>query len=164
MTADFDQWPQVVRWLLLLLMFIGGSAGSTGGGMKVIRICIVLKHIAREIRWAIVPQSVAHVKIGGEPVDNELVLTVFGFVMLFIGIFALATFAMTLLVPDLETAASAVAATLCNVGPGLSGVGPMQNYAGVPGPGKLLLVLCMLLGRLELFTVVVLMAPRFWKR
>ncbi len=163
-TEDFNIWPQTARLLLVVLMFFGGCAGSTGGGMKNIRVFIMLKQILREIRVAIVPQSVVRVKISGEPVENDAVSNVVGFVLLFLGIFAVASLLMTFFTPDLETAVSSVAATLCNIGPGLGQVGPATTYAAIPPPGKLLLTLCMLLGRLELFTLVALFLPRFWRR
>ncbi len=163
-TADFNAWPNAARWTLVLLMFFGGCAGSTGGGMKNIRVFVVLKHVLREVRLAIFPQSVVRVKISGEPLDEALVSNIVGFVVLFLGIFAVATLGMTFFTPDLETALTSVSATLCNVGPGLAGVGPTQTYAAIPAAGKLLLIACMLLGRLELFTLVVLFLPRFWRR
>ena len=100
----------------------------------------------------------------GEPVDPGVVSNIVGFVLLYLGLFAAASLAMTFFSPDLETAVSSVAATLCNVGPGLSAVGPARTFAAFPGAGKLVLTLCMLLGRLELFTMVVLLLPRFWRR
>lgn len=163
-TDDFNAWPQAARLLLVVLMFFGGCAGSTGGGMKNIRVFVTIKAMLREIRLALVPQSVVRVKIGGEPLENETVSNVVGFVLLFLGLFAAASVAMTFFTPDLETAVSSVAATLGNIGPGLGRVGPTETYAEIPGAGKLLLTMCMLLGRLEIFTLLALFLPRFWRR
>lgn len=163
-TADFNLWPMASRLLLVLLMFFGGCAGSTGGGIKSIRVFIVLKAILREIRLAVVSHSVVRVKIANQPVDSAVVSNVVGFTLLYLGVFAVSSLLMALCTPDLETAVTSVSATLCNVGPGLSGVGPMTTFADIPGGGKILLTLCMLLGRLELVTIVVLFLPRFWRK
>jgi trk system potassium uptake protein TrkH len=163
-TADFDLWPMASRLLLVLLMFFGGCAGSTGGGLKNIRVFIVLKSILREIRLAVVSHSVVCVKIARQPIDASMVSSVAGFTLLYLGLFAVSSLLMALYTPDLETAVTSVSAALCNVGPGLSKVGPMTTYADIPGAGKIVLTLCMLLGRLELITIVVLFLPRFWRR
>lgn len=163
-TADFDLWPMASRLLLVLLMFFGGCAGSTGGGIKHIRVFIVLKTILREIRLAVVSHSVVRVKIANQPIEPAVVSNVVGFTLLYMGVFAVSSLIMALYTPDLETAVTSVSATLCNVGPGLSKVGPMTTFADIPGIGKILLTLCMLLGRLELITIVVLFLPRFWRR
>jgi len=163
-TADFDLWPRAVGLTLVLLMFWGGCAGSTGGGMKMIRVLVAAKASWRELRRIVRPRLVAPVKVGEEALPERMVASVVGFVLLFAGLFALASIVMTLFIPDLVTAVSAVAATIGNVGPGLGGVGATGNYAWVPIPGKWVLILCMLLGRLEIFTVLVLFRPSFWRR
>jgi len=163
-TQDFDTWSDSSRILLVLLMFIGGCAGSTGGAIKNIRIFILLKQTAREIRQFMRPKAVLQVKLNGEPVDTEAVSNIMAFVAMFVLIFAVGTFAMTFFVPDVETAFSSVIASLGNIGPGLAGVGATKTYADIPAVGKGILTLCMLLGRLELYTVLVILLPSFWKK
>lgn len=163
-TADFDQWPQSSRMLLVLMMFVGGCAGSTGGGMKVVRIFIMWKKMVKEIRQFMRPQAVMHLKLGRKPIDQEVVANIAAFFTIYVMVFAFASFLMTFFTPDLETAATSVIATLGNIGPGLSFVGPVQNFAAIPVPGQIILSFCMLLGRLELYTVLILFLPSFWKR
>ncbi len=163
-TEDYDRWPNLVRLFFLLLMLAGACAGSTAGGMKSIRFMITLKAMLREIRLAVMPTSVQRIKIAGEPLEDATVQNIIGFVLLFTALFAAASLVMTFFMPDLESAFSSVAATLCNVGPGLGAVGPSTTYAAIPTAGKIVLTMCMLLGRLELFTIVVLFLPRFWRR
>ncbi|MBM4152293.1 MAG: TrkH family potassium uptake protein [Kiritimatiellaceae bacterium] len=163
-TADFDRWPQSSRMLLVLMMFVGGCAGSTAGGIKVVRISIMCKKVLREIRQFMRPQAVYQLKLGRKPIEPEVISHISAFCTIFVIIVVLASYLMTFFTPDLETATTSVIATLANVGPGLSFVGPMQNFAAIPAPGQLLLTLCMLLGRLELYTVLILFLPGFWKR
>ncbi len=163
-TADFDIWPDFCRFALLFLMFWGGCAGSTGGGMKMIRILVVLKVGWRELQKMIRPHLVAPVKIGGISMSEERVINIGAFFMLFVIIFVLCSLLMTLFIPDLVTAISSVAATLGNIGPGLNGVGSTQTYAWIPIPGKWILIFCMLLGRLEIFTILLALRPSFWKK
>lgn len=163
-TGDFDTWPQASRLLLVLMMFVGGCAGSTGGGIKVLRIFIMWKQVLKEIRRFMRPQAVLRLKLGGRPVDEDVVSHIAAFFTIFVLVFGLASFLMTFYTPDLETAATSVIATLGNIGPGLAAVGATQNYAAIPAPGQMLLTLCMLLGRLELYTVLILFLPAFWKK
>ncbi len=163
-TADFNQWPDTSRLLLVLMMFVGGCAGSTGGGMKVVRIMIMWKKMIKEIKQFMRPQAVLHIKLGGEPVDTDIVSAITAFFAIFVLIFVSASFFMTYFTPDIITATTSVIATLGNIGPGLNGVGAVENYAAIPAPGKVLLSLCMLLGRLELYTVLVVFLPGFWKK
>ncbi len=163
-TADFDIWPQPSRMLLVLMMFVGGCAGSTGGGMKVVRIMIMWKKMIKEARLFMRPQAVLQVKLGAKPVEQEVVSNIAAFFTIFVIIFVLASFLMTFFTPDLVTAATSVVATLGNIGPGLNAVGATQNYATIPITGQIILSICMLLGRLELYTVLILFLPSFWKR
>jgi len=163
-TKDFNLWPQSSRMLLVLMMFVGGCASSTGGGIKVVRIFIMWKKMVKEVRQFMRPQAVMQLKLGRKPVEDEVVANIAAFFIIYIIIFALASFLMTFFTPDLETAATSVIATLGNIGPGLSAVGATQNYAAIPVPGQIILTLCMLLGRLELYTVLILFLPSFWKR
>ena len=163
-TADFDLWPNSARILLVIMMFVGGCAGSTGGGIKVVRIFIMLKKTLKEIRLFMRPQAVMQIKLGNETVDPDTVSNISAFFGIFILIFTAASFLMTFFTPDLETAATSVIATLGNIGPGLAAVGATQNYDAIPHTGQVILIFCMLLGRLELYTVLILFLPEFWKR
>ena len=163
-TADFDRWPEASRLLLVLMMFVGGCAGSTGGGIKVVRIFMMWKKMVKEVRQFMRPQAVLQVKLGGKAVEQEIISHISAFFVIFIMVFALGSFLMTFFTPDLETAVTSVIATLGNIGPGLSAVGATQNFAAIPIPGQILLTIFMLLGRLELYTVLILFLPSFWKK
>jgi trk system potassium uptake protein TrkH len=163
-TADFDLWPGASKVMLVLLMFVGGCAGSTGGGMKNVRVFVILKTMVRELRAFMRPQAVFKIKIGKSPLNQSVVSHITGFVIAFLLTFVVATLLMTFYTRDLATAASSAIATLGNIGPGLGGVGATQTYAHIPAPGKLILTACMLLGRLELYTVLILFLPSFWHR
>jgi len=162
-TADFDVWPRAIGLTLVLLMFWGGCAGSTAGGMKVIRIMVVAKAAWRELRKVVRPRLVSPLKIAGLTVQENKIANILGFFLLFTGLFVICSILMAFFIPDLTTAVTCVAATIGNIGPGLSGVGSTQNYAWIPLPGKWILILCMLLGRLEIFTVLVVLRPSFWR-
>jgi len=163
-TADFDLWPSFLLILMLLLMLFGGCAGSTGGGMKMIRIMIVAKVAINQLRKLAQPRLVAPVKIGEEAIDDKMIINVVVFSVLFVALFVLVAVLMTLFVPDLTTATACSIATLANVGPGLSGVGAVENYGWIPLPGKWILIFSMLLGRLEIFTVLVIFRPSAWRK
>ena len=163
-TADFNAWPATSRILLVLLMFVGGCAGSTGGGVKNIRILVVVKALFREIFLYMRPAAVKKVKVGGATVKQESVSNIVAFLMIFVILFAVGSLIMTAFTPDLGTAISCTIACLGNIGPGLNAVGATQNYAEIPSTGKAILVFFMLLGRLELYTVLVIFSPGFWKK
>ncbi len=163
-TADFDLWPDFLRFLLVLLMFFGGCAGSTGGGMKMIRILVVGRMALNELRKLTQPRLVSPVKVGEQAIDEGRIINISSFVILFVGLFVLTAAIMTLFVPDLTTAVSCSAATIGNIGPGLAGVGAVENYGWIPLPGKWVLVLSMLLGRLEIFTVLIVLRPAVWRK
>lgn len=163
-TADFDQWPNASRLLLVVMMFIGGCAGSTGGGMKIVRVFIMFKKMLRELKLFMRPSAVIQMKLGGKSVEQEIISHISAFFAIFVLIFALGSFVMTFFTPNLETAATSVIATLGNIGPGLNAVGATQNYAAIPPVGQSILTAFMLLGRLELYTVLILFLPSFWKK
>ncbi|MBD3322488.1 MAG: TrkH family potassium uptake protein [Chitinivibrionales bacterium] len=163
-TADFDVWPDFLRFALVVLMFFGGCAGSTGGGMKMIRILVVVKTAWKEIRTMIQPRLILPIKIGKNAVDDKTVANILGFFALFLLLFVLFSAVMSFMVPDFTTAITTVVATMCNIGPGLSGIGATENYAWIPLAGKWVLILCMLLGRLEVYTVLIAFAPISWKK
>lgn len=163
-TADYELWPVLCQYLLIFSMFIGGCAGSTGGGMKVARILLLFKHAQVQVYRLIHPRAVKLVKLGERPVDKEVMQSILGFFALYLGVFVAASFVMAGIGMDLPSAGASVIATLSNIGPGLGSVGPVDNFAHVPAIGKLVLSFCMLLGRLELFTVLVLVFPSFWRK
>lgn len=163
-TANFDIWPSFSKAILLLLMFIGGSAGSTAGGMKVIRVLVLLKLVKREILKIFHPRAVIPIKTNGKILPNETIAGINSFMSLYVIIFALSTILITLEGVDLISAASSVAATLGNIGPGLGFVGPTNTFNGYSQIAKVFFSLLMLLGRLELFTIIALLAPRNWTR
>ena len=163
-TADYELWPVLCQYLLIFTMFIGGCAGSTGGGIKVARILLLFKHAHVQLYRLIHPRAVRLVKLGERPVDKDVMQSILGFFALFMGVFVTASFLLAALGLDLVSAGGAVIACLSNIGPGLGSVGPVDNFAHVPAPGKLVLAFCMLLGRLELFTVLVLFFPTFWRK
>ena len=163
-TADFDVWPALSKLILLVLMFVGGCAGSTGGAMKHVRVLILVKHGIREIRRLIFPGAVLPLKISGRAVSNEVVTNVLGFFLLYMLVFVVATFLVALQGVGFITSFASVAATLGNIGPGFEGVGAIRNYAQLPLLVKTTLTLCMVIGRLEIYTVLVLLMPSFWKK
>jgi trk system potassium uptake protein TrkH len=162
-TADFEQWPPVCKILLVSLMFIGGCAGSTGGGIKVVRLLLFFKYARLQLRSLIHPRTVGTLKLGNVKVPQEIMVAILGFFALYVGVILLASILVTALGVDIVTGTTAVIATLNNIGPGLNLVGPMQHFGHLPSLAKLVLTFCMLAGRLELYTVAVLLSPDFWK-
>lgn len=176
-TADFDLWHNFSRALLIVLMFIGGCAGSTGGGVKVIRLILVVKILGREIEHSFHPSVVRHIRLSGEAInDPDLPRNVLVYTSLVALIFGVSWLLLVSMESDstwleagqppenrLIDSASAVAATMNNIGPGLGIVGPTRNYAPFSAPAKLLFTFLMMLGRLELFAILVLVLPRFWR-
>lgn len=163
-TADFEIWPPLPQIILLFSMFLGASAGSTGGGIKCMRVMLLIKHAYREILSLIHPRMVSQVKFGGKSVPDEVIRSVWGFFILYLGLFLVASFILASLDVDVVTSMAAVAACIGNIGPGIGTVGPTENYAHMPDLAKWALSLCMLLGRLEIYTIVVLLIPEFWKK
>ena len=165
-TADFDQWPHFSRAVLFLLMFVGGCAGSTGGSVKVARLMIVLRKMATDLRKLIRPHAVLPVRMGNRAIPEEVVTSVTTFFILFLSLFALGGLSLAFMGYDLVTAFSASAACLGNIGPGFEMVGPTQNFGFFPVPAKLILVALMIIGRLELYTALVMVfALRLrWRR
>ena len=163
-TTDYEKWPSFSQNLLLLCMFLGAMAGSTGGGMKTMRIMLLFKHGYQEIFRIIHPHAVTTVKLGGRRVPEEVLSSIWGFFILYLGIFVASAMIMALLGLDIISAFSSVAACIFNIGPGLGLVGPVKNFLTVPFMGKWVLIFCMLLGRLEIYTVIVLLIPEYWRK
>lgn len=162
-TADFATWHFGARMVLLALMFIGACGGSTGGAIKVVRVLTLIKHTGVMMRKAISPKAVIPVKYNRKPLQEGVIRDVTSFVFLYFLVAIVASVALSFLGLNLETSLSAVATCLANCGPGLGAVGPASNYAWLPGAGKVILIMCMWLGRLELFTVLMIFFPRFWR-
>ena len=163
-TADYEKWAFTSQFVLLVLMFIGGCAGSTGGGMKVMRIHLLIKFVFNEITHLLHPHAVRPVRLGGAAIPREVVSNVVGFFITFILIFIVGVLVMSALGLDMETSFGAVAASMNNIGPGLGDVGPTDNYAHIPVLGKWVLAFLMLVGRLEIFTVIILFSPSYWQK
>lgn len=163
-TENYSLWPPVAICLIVGLMFMGGSAGSTSGGMKVMRLGMLVQVARREIFQLVHPHAVRHVKVGGKAVPVNVIEGVIGFVLLYMMILAGATLALTAMNLDLTTSFSAALTCLSNVGPGLGSVGPVDNFSHLPDAAKWLLSLCMLLGRLEIYAIFMLFVPEFWRR
>ena len=167
-TADFDRWEFLPRGWLVALMFVGASAGSTGGGIKVIRCLIAFKVMLAEVERIFQPNVVRTIKVGRLTIDQELRLGTLVYVLGIFALFAAGALALMLLEPagtiTLTTAATACAATLNNVGPGLAAVGPIENFGWFSAPSKLVMSMLMALGRLEVYAIMVLLVPRFWRQ
>ena len=163
-TADFDVWPTALKVILLLLMLMGGCVGSTAGGIKVARIQMMLKAVSREVRLFMQPQAVIPVKMDHKLLDDDVLLPILAFVALYLLVAAVGSMAMLGFSPDLATAVSAVVSCMGGVGPGLSAVGPALNYSTIPGGGLSVLIVMMLAGRLEFFTLLVVFMPAFWRK
>ena len=163
-TADYILWPVYLWILIAALMFIGGSAGSTGGGVKIIRHLLLLRNSWIELKRTIHPAAIIPVKYGKKSINQQVIFNVMAFFLIYILIFSFGVIAMALLGLDFETSVGASIASLGNIGPGIGGVGPIENYALIPPTGKWILSLLMLLGRLELFTVLIILSPAFWRK
>ena len=163
-TENFDAWPELSRALLVLIMFIGACAGSTGGGLKISRLMILFRGAFNEIGNLIHPRRVKRVTVDGHPVDNEVVRATNVYMMWYVLLFTVSVILISFDDHDLITNFTAVTATINNIGPGLNLVGPTGNFAFFSIPSKLVLIFDMLAGRLELFPMLVLFAPATWRR
>lgn len=163
-STDFNLWPTLSKSILVLLMFIGASAGSTGGGIKCIRILVLLKVIKREVNKIIHPRSVCTVRVNGKAVDEEKLSGIMAFFAAYIIIFVVAVILVSLDNKDIVSTFTAVAATMNNIGPGLEIVGPAGNFSSLSDLSKAVCSFCMIVGRLEIYPVLVLFSPMFWKK
>jgi len=163
-TADFEQWPVFSQLILFVFMFLGGMAGSTAGGIKIMRIILLVKHCYLEIFRIIHPHATTMVKLGRTPVSQTIMRSIWGFFILYLVIFMIGAIALAALGLDIISALTAMATCLGNVGPGLGSVGPMDNYSVIPVTGQWILIVSMLLGRLEIYTIIVLLMPAFWRK
>lgn len=163
-TIDFDLWPELSKTILVLLMFCGACAGSTGGGIKVSRILIFFKTMTNEIGQFVNPRRVKKIKLDGKPVEREMVRSVSVFLVAYVIVYMASLLIISLDNFSFTTNFTAVAATINNIGPGLEAVGPTQNFAAYSGLSKIVLTFDMLAGRLELFPMLVILAPSSWKK
>jgi trk system potassium uptake protein TrkH len=163
-TYDYLTWIPLVGIIIFMMMFFGGSAGSTGGGIKILRIVLLLKNSASELKRLIHPQGVIPVRFNKHAVAPDVLNNVFAFISFYIMTLIVGVVVMAAMGYDLGTSFGSVAATLGNIGPGIGLVGPVENYAHIPAFGKWFLSFLMLIGRLELFTVLILFSPGFWKK
>lgn len=163
-TADYNLWPEFSKTILLLIMVIGACAGSTGGGMKVSRILILLKSVKQELKRLTKPKSVNIIKINGKKVSSETIHGVYIYTIAYVAILCVSLLLISLNDFDFATSFSGVLTTLNNVGPGIAGVGPIENFAAFSSFSKIVFSLDMLIGRLEIFPFLVLFSPDLWRR
>ena len=161
--GNYELWPLFIQMILLTLMFVGGMGGSTTGGMKVIRVLLLVKYAALETRRMLHSRALIPVKIGKQLINEDVVRNTLGFFLFFMSAFIISTILLSTMGLDIESSIGAAASAMGNIGPALGDFGPTDNYALLPNPGKWLLSFCMLLGRLEIFTVMVLFSRTYWK-
>jgi len=162
-TSDYTTWAPALEMLLFSLFFFGGMAGSTGGGMKIMRIVILLKNAWYELRRLLHPLAVLEVRFNSRSVAPRIITNVLAFFVFYMLVFALGSLVMMFFLGDLASSMGVVASSLGNIGPGLGSLGPSGSFAIIPDTGKVFLTLLMLLGRLELFTILVILTPSFWR-
>jgi trk system potassium uptake protein TrkH len=162
-TTDYLLWPNFAWFVILLLMFTGGCAGSTAGGIKMVRHLLLFRNSLLELKRQVHPFAVIPVRLNGKPVSQNIIYNVLAFYLIFFTIFATGVLVMSGIGLDFESSIGVVIASLGNIGPGIGMVGPVENYAAIPLAGKWVLAFLMLLGRLELFTVLILFTRAFWK-
>jgi trk system potassium uptake protein TrkH len=163
-STDYSLWPTFLWMFIFALMFIGGSAGSTGGGVKIIRHLLLIKNSLLEMKRSIHPHAIIPVKYNGRSVSQQIIFNVMAFFLIYILVFSFGALTLSLLGHDFDTSIGATIATLGNIGPGIGDVGPIDNYAFFSPFAKWLLSFLMLLGRIEIFTVLIVISPAFWKR
>lgn len=163
-TDDYELWYSFGAFFLFLLFFTGGCAGSTGGGPKMIRWMIIIRNSYREIKQIVHPKAVLPIRIGDKTVDPNIQRTVLSFFVLYLLVFALGALIMATMGYGIESAIGASIACLGNIGPGWGEFGPTDNFAQIPYIGKWVLILMMMIGRLEIFTVLIILTPAFWKQ
>jgi trk system potassium uptake protein TrkH len=161
--SDYESWAPFSRMIFFALLFIGGCAGSTGGGIKFVRHILLFKNSVLELKRLIHPRAIIPVRFNKKPVDAEIISNVQAFFIFYIMIFILSSIVLSLFGLDFITAAGAAATCIGNVGPGIGAVGPINNFSDLPELVKWILSLLMLLGRLELFTVLIIFSPFYWK-
>lgn len=162
--SNYLVWPTVLWMLIFVLMFIGGCAGSTAGGIKIVRQMLLIKNSWMEMRRPIHPNAILSVKFNGHSVSMEIIYKVMAFFLMYILIFLFGVVSLSIMGLDFETSIGASISSIGNIGPGIGSIGPVDNFAFMPDAAKWLLGFMMLLGRLEIFTVLILFTPHFWRR
>lgn len=163
-TTDYEAWAPFFSLFFLILLLFGACAGSTSGGVKMVRYQLLIKNSILELKRLIHPHAILPVRQNGKAIPNDIISKISAFVLLYLAIFGLGSFILSLIGLDLKSAMGSVAACMANIGPGLGTTGPVSNYSGVPDLGKWLLSFLMLIGRLELFTVLIIFSPAFWRK
>ena len=166
-TADYTAWAPSMTLLFFILLFVGASAGSTSGSIKIIRHLVFVKNSLLEFKRLLHPNALIRIKVDKKLVAPRILTHILVFLLIYLSLFVVGSIIMSVILVDFDhpilTALGSVATALGNVGPGIGEVGPSHNFMSIPGPGKLILTLLMLLGRLELFTIVIIFMPYFWK-
>ena len=162
-STDYELWPFFSQYMLLILMFMGAMGGSTSGGLKLTRIILLVKYLATETRRVLHSRAIIPIRIGNRFIGDDIIRNTLGFFLFYISIFTVTTFILSLLNLDLQSAIGAAASAIGNIGPAFGEFGPTNNYALLHPIGKWMLTFCMLLGRLEIFTIMVLFSRTFWK-
>ncbi|MGM0530200.1 MAG: potassium transporter TrkG, partial [Bacteroidota bacterium] len=163
-TTDYLQWAPFLVVIIFMLMFLGGSGGSTGSSIKIVRVTLLIKNSALELKRLLHPNAVIPARLDKKSIDPKIINNIQAFVILYIMILAASTIIISSMGYDLASSLGSAAATLGNIGPGFGAVGPGENYAHIPDFGKWFLSILMLIGRLELFTVLILFSPAFYKK
>jgi trk system potassium uptake protein TrkH len=163
-TADYELWPPLAVGVLFFMFFVGGMAGSTAGGVKVVRHVLLYKHTHAEIKRLVHPQAIIPIRLSGKVVPQDVMRNVLSFIVLYVATVGAGSLLMALFGMDLLTSIGAAISCVGNVGPAFGTLGPAENYAHIPMIGKWVLAGLMMLGRLEIFTVLVLFVPAFWRR
>ena len=161
-TRDYELWPLGAQIILLGLMFMGGMSGSTGGGAKTVRIHVLMRHAVAELKKSVHPRAVVATRVGRKAIRDDVLLNVLAFLLLFFLIYGAGVLVLAVLGHDLATAVGASAAALGNIGPGLGDVGAVDHYGWMGGVSHLVLIFLMLVGRLEIFTILLLFHPDLW--
>jgi trk system potassium uptake protein TrkH len=163
-TIDYTQWNEFLWFMIFILMFTGGCIGSTAGGIKMVRHLLLIKNTHQEFKRLVHPKAVLPTRLDGKTIPNEIIYNFLAFFLLYVSIFIIGAAIMSFMGLGFKLSLASVAASIGNVGPSLGTLGPMDSYSVIPAPGKWMLSFMMLLGRLELFTVLILLTPAFWKK
>jgi trk system potassium uptake protein TrkH len=162
--ADYTSWGTLLTFLFFIMMFIGASAGSTAGGVKIVRHVILFKNSFLEMKRLLHPSAIIPVRFNNKAISQNITFNILAFIMIYILVFTIGALTMSLIGLDFTTAVGSVASTLGNVGPGIGNVSPSYSFSAIPTVGKWFLAFLMLLGRLELFTIMMLLTPYFWRK
>jgi trk system potassium uptake protein TrkH len=162
-SADYLLWPEYAWIIILFAMFLGGSTGSTAGGIKIARHLIVFKNIVRIFRRSVYPNAIIPIRLNDHALSEETNASILTFVSIYFAVFLAGSLVLVLIGIDGKTASSSVATCMANIGPGIGTIGPVSNFAHLPGSAKIILSFLMLVGRLEIYTVIILFSRHFWR-